>query len=92
MLVVCLSAFSLMAHLTHRFAQKQCAEKTSVSCGCPREGWQCLERDALHWAKPAPQIMPLAIASEPFVDAREQVRLPQIDFEDTLYSRPPPSC
>jgi hypothetical protein len=92
LLVVCLSAFSLVAHLTHRFAQKACPEKASVSCGCPLEGWQCLERDALHWTNPAPQAMPLVISAEPSIDADEQVRLPQINLEDTLYSRPPPSC
>jgi hypothetical protein len=91
-LVVCLSAFSLVAHLTHRFEQKSHAARTAVTCGCPLEGWQCLERDALHWAAPQPQVMPLVAAAEPFVDAGEQAPLPRIDLEDTLYSRPPPSC
>ena len=92
-LFVCLGALSLVAHLTHRFSQSPVAERVSVMCGCPHEGWQCLERDALHWVAPPPEVIPLPhLAVAAFVEWSDEIPASQIGPDETRYSRPPPSC
>lgn len=91
-LLVCLSAFSLVVHLTHRFSQRPAPEHVSVSCGCPQEGWQCLQCDALQWAAPPPKVSPLPhLAVAPFAEWREEIAVSQILPDESRYSRPPPS-
>lgn|GEM_PF-5025496 len=89
-LFIYLSALVLVLHLTDRFLQPTSVSGTTVSCKCPREGWQRLVPDALHWTAPTRKVVSLAqLAVASFV---ERVPLPPILLGESLFSRPPPSC
>ncbi|MBZ5703731.1 MAG: hypothetical protein LAN63_00080 [Acidobacteriia bacterium] len=92
-LFICVSALSLVAHLTNRFAYQLAFKTPTIRCGCPQAGWQYLERDSLHWAAPPPKSVSLPrLTAVRFATAPEEVRLPQMLLGEGLYSRPPPSC
>lgn len=91
-LFICLTTLSLVAHLINRFADRPGFKTTTVRCGC-HEGWQYLERDALDWAAPPQTVAPLAqLTVRRHAALPEDVQLPQVLPNASLFCRPPPSC
>ncbi|HVR24502.1 MAG TPA: hypothetical protein VMU26_14400 [Candidatus Polarisedimenticolia bacterium] len=90
--VVVLSVSALTASLVTRTFHLKLSHCITVQSNSPQAVRQHLDRDAVEWEDPVPNVVPLRALTFHSRMARTWLRFPTLILDENLYNRPPPSC